>query len=1100
VCQSVRQATADMGLFKSNGCYWMKIGNITSRDKMKSNHNFVRVRSLGIIDKWIIMLLTNPLSTGANKVKCSKIQDEMGKEIHICNISNIELRQKLKTLGIRLNIEWKENIQSMSEICAYLSSSLEANRRLSETLFIFDDIWKKDHYEYLSFAKKSISTSRFKYLENELDHHCIRLSENLTYDEAIELLALLAGNDSDQILRQNPVVKNVIDSCQGLPLAISLIGRLGLKTDEEWNQAKDIIAEKSAPTKLAHYDFNLYGTLELSVNSLDNENRRLFEQLAVFKRVSIPIQSVAALWDCEKSAAHLHLSEMNNKSLLTYDAKKSHCVLHDLMVDYLQQRLYSHNSNQDYRKSLNKMLIDGYPENDEDLQSIMTDFDDYLKKRNKNWEDFDQLKQLLKQQQSCLDGVDGDVIQMILWVDMSDSWMKQRALQLAKENVRNGESYWRMSSATTQYTHDACKAFGKNKLDQSISVSNPDFGPLRIIGTQNNNEEDCQIVIQDYQTSQTVLQISTPSMYIREVEISADGRTAAFKQLSRKDEWIVYDLDKDEEISFAQNDQGEDVKTYFHSVQFCPAQSQTQVIMTLSRDLREVRIWKIEGNCIRPTNKQISRQYDIEYCRWVLVQDSVCVLLWWRKYRSQGEMFENYAPYDPEKWINECQIEYLLYFATNDFRHGLPLTHIIIYRDAAYMIMSYSRFYSRSTIGLLKMEKDIEFENQFRPILHDVGKVKNILVSGDQSMIAIDCGYEEVILKMSGDQVQSRVKLDQSGRSMFIPGSNRLLIYGNIFDVNVYEYNLQGDKIAWQDISQTKSVDVGRPQRNPQTTVNIFDLIKFVGIEDCRKYRELINGILEEESTAEDWIRFRYRKKDNTLILMNIFSSKARWIITVNLTTGKKSVNRLTCSHDVVYVDDDYLNVWERNKDDRRSLKCYKFGDGEYQLLQNIDYQWDKGLMCKIMMNYNPHKIEHSPHRMKKEKLVDVWGEKDAKMIANARGFGWLLLLLENGDHTAILNQDGNLRMKRYKDNIEYFDPFTHTQFFNHENLWSDKQLILYENRSSLNIYNPQTLQLQITLPFPHFRIWDMQWNLQHSQLIIRSRKDYCLVTHVKKT
>ncbi|RDD35841.1 hypothetical protein TrispH2_012011, partial [Trichoplax sp. H2] len=62
-----------------------------------------------------------------------------------------------------------------------------------------------------------------------------------------------------------------------------------------------------------------------------------------------------------------------------------------------------------------------------------------------NWEDFDQLKQLLKQQQPCLDVVDRDVIQMILWVDMSDSWMKQRALQLAKENVRNGESYWSMS-------------------------------------------------------------------------------------------------------------------------------------------------------------------------------------------------------------------------------------------------------------------------------------------------------------------------------------------------------------------------------------------------------------------------------------------------------------------------------------------------------------------------------------------------------------------------------------------------------------------------------------------------------------------------------
>ncbi|EDV19090.1 uncharacterized protein TRIADDRAFT_62462 [Trichoplax adhaerens] len=996
--------------------------------------------------------------------------------------------------------------------------------------------------------------------------------EKLTYDEAIELLALLAVNDNDQTLRQNPVVKNVIDSCQGLPLAITLIGGLDLKTDEEWNQAKDIIAKKSADIELAHYGFNLYGTLQLSVDTLNDEIRPLFEQLAVFKRVGIPIQSVASLWNYDEIEARNLVKKMHNKSLLTYDKEK--CVLHDLMVDYLQQRLYSHNSNQDYRKSLNKTLIDSYrnqcdgkwntfpddgyfypnliyhalmAENDEYLQSIMTDFDwmtrkiqidrtiyyldcdltnyiDYLKKRNKNWEDFDQLKQLLKQQQSCLDGVDGDVIQMILWVDMSDSWMKQRALQLAKENVRNGKSYWRMSSATTQYTYDACKVFGKNRRDQSISVSNPEFGPLRIIGTQNNNEEDCQIigtqnnrrrdcqiVIQDYQTSQTVLQISKPSMYIREVEISADGRTAAFKQFNRKDEWIVYDLDKNEEISFAQNDQGEDVKTDFDSVQFCPAQSQTQVIMTLSRNLCEVRIWKIEGNFIRPTNKQISRQYKIEYCRWVLMQDSVCVLLWWRKYQSQRGKFEDYERDDSEKWINECQIEMWnaqqwtcrsfkvpafihakddgRYFATNDFQHGLLLTRISIYRDAAYMILSYNRFRSKSgTIGLLKMEQDIEFENQFQPILHDIGYVVDILVSGDQSMIAIDCFKKEVILKMSGGQVQSRVELDQSGRSMFIPGSHRLLIY---HARNVYEYNLQ-------DISQTKSVDVGRPQRNPQTTVNIFDLIEFVGIEDYGKYRELINGILEEESAAKDLIHFRYRKKDNTLILFPIFSSFNSWIITINLTTGMKSVDRLTWSHlvGVVYVDDDYLYVWERKEDD--SLKCYKFGDGEYQLLQNIDYQGEEGLICKIMMNYNPHKIEHSPLRMKKEKLVDVWGDKHAEMIANVLAMG-LLLLLENGDHIAILNQDGNLYMKRYKDNIKYFDPFTYTQFFNHENLWSDKQLILYEKYSSLNIYNPQTLQLQITLPFPHFYIEDMQWNLQHSQLIIRSDQDYCLVNSMKK-
>ncbi|RDD35812.1 hypothetical protein TrispH2_012047 [Trichoplax sp. H2] len=216
--------------------------------------------------------------------------------INLGNISDTELCEKLEILCISFDMKWKEETKSIDKIRAYLSKRLEDNSKLSDTLFIFDDIWKESHYKYLSFAKKSISTSRFKYEENGLNHHCIRLPKDLTYDEAIELLAL--------------------------PAAISLISRLRLKTDEDWNKAKDIIAKKSIKIKLAGYDFNLYGTLQLSVDSLNDEIRQLFEQLAVFKRVSIPIQSIASLWDCEEWEADLHLSEMNNKSLLTYDEEK----------------------------------------------------------------------------------------------------------------------------------------------------------------------------------------------------------------------------------------------------------------------------------------------------------------------------------------------------------------------------------------------------------------------------------------------------------------------------------------------------------------------------------------------------------------------------------------------------------------------------------------------------------------------------------------------------------------------------------------------------------------------------------------------------------
>ena len=39
------------------------------------------------------------------------------------------------------------------------------------------------------------------------------------------------------------------------------------------------------------------------------------------------------------------------------------------------------------------------------------------------------------------------------------------------------------------------KRIGNTIYDRCIDVSNPCYGNLRIIGTQNNNEENCQIVV-----------------------------------------------------------------------------------------------------------------------------------------------------------------------------------------------------------------------------------------------------------------------------------------------------------------------------------------------------------------------------------------------------------------------------------------------------------------------------------------------------------------------------------------------------------------------------------------------------------------------------
>ncbi|RDD41624.1 hypothetical protein TrispH2_006300 [Trichoplax sp. H2] len=718
--------------------------------------------------------------------------------------------------------------------------------------------------------------------------------------------------------------------------------------------------------------------------------------------------------------------------------------------------------------------------------------------------------------------------------------MKKRALQLAKENVRNGDdnlSYWSMSecstgATTTEYTYDVCQRFGKNEHDKFISVSNPDFGPLRIIGSENNGTQDLQIVIKDYQTSKIELKIS-PYTWIDSVEISADGRTVAFKS----NEWIVHDIDKNKEIDFAKNEEGKVIKTDFCSLQFCPAVSETKVIMTLSKDRREVTIWKIEGNCIRPLNKRILCQYNIRYCQWVQVHDSVRVLLGWRNFNEFGK--SRHTSDDPLNKINEWQIE--IWHVQRWTCLSLKVPDYIHAKDDAY---TGSNLETNGTIGLLKMKQfgKMEFENEFRPILHHIPRVENISVSDDQQMIFIyfarardeyyrrsymgtfDCREnKKLILKMRCCQVQSCVQVEQSGPPMLIPGSNRLLIYDRSQTHNVYEYNLQGNKIAWQDIPQSKSYDdlkrseITVPESTvPETSVNIFNLqmIEFLGIEDCRKHRELIYQLLVKESNDTAFMYIRYRKKDNTLIFMQhktILSQN--WIITISLTTGKKIIDRPACiaKANIRYFDDDYLYAWECEEPNSNSysFKCYKIGDGEYhmKLLQTIRYKHVERLIFKITMNYNSNGANYNPtieqSSFSKEKvLVDAWGERDANMIANLpekyRHENYFLLL-ENGDHIAIIARTNQLFMKRYKDNIKYFD--SRTQFFNPENLWSDKHLILYEYdrvQSKFNIYNAQTLQLQIILPFTHFGVADIQWNLQQSQLIIKGFKDYCLVTVIE--
>ena len=44
------------------------------------------------------------------------------------------------------------------------------------------------------------------------------------------------------------------------------------------------------------YDFNIFGTFDLSVDQLEAKDQELFRSLRVFKAVDIPVESIKSLW------------------------------------------------------------------------------------------------------------------------------------------------------------------------------------------------------------------------------------------------------------------------------------------------------------------------------------------------------------------------------------------------------------------------------------------------------------------------------------------------------------------------------------------------------------------------------------------------------------------------------------------------------------------------------------------------------------------------------------------------------------------------------------------------------------------------------------
>ncbi|XP_010654604.1 probable disease resistance protein At5g63020 [Vitis vinifera] len=223
-------------------------------------------------------------------------------------------------------------------------------------VILLDDMWERlDLLEVgipdLSDQTKSrvvLLTTRSERVCDEMEVHKRMRVECLTPDEAFSLFCDKVG---ENILNSHPDIKRlakiVVEECEGLPLALVVIGRsmASRKTPREWEQALQVL--KSYPAEFSGMGDHVFPILKFSYDHLDNHTiKSCFLYCSIFPEDSIiENEELIDLWIGEgfvNKFADVHkarnqgdgiIRSLKLACLLEGDVSESTCKMHDVIRD-----------------------------------------------------------------------------------------------------------------------------------------------------------------------------------------------------------------------------------------------------------------------------------------------------------------------------------------------------------------------------------------------------------------------------------------------------------------------------------------------------------------------------------------------------------------------------------------------------------------------------------------------------------------------------------------------------------------------------------------------------------------------------------------------
>ncbi|XP_057973348.1 probable disease resistance protein At4g33300 [Malania oleifera] len=214
------------------------------------------------------------------------------------------------------------NLVGYNDIVPQWNLQIDWKIQVRKTLVILDDVWSLSVLEQLISripGCKTLVVSRFKFPTILKKTYELEL---LREDEAISLFSFFAfGQMSIPPAANEKLVKQVVNECKGLPLALKVIGA-SLRDQPEmfWASAKARLA-RSEPICESH-EVKLLERMAISVDYLPKKVRECFLDLGAFPEdKKIPLDVLINMWvelhDLDEEEAFAILVELSDKNLLT---------------------------------------------------------------------------------------------------------------------------------------------------------------------------------------------------------------------------------------------------------------------------------------------------------------------------------------------------------------------------------------------------------------------------------------------------------------------------------------------------------------------------------------------------------------------------------------------------------------------------------------------------------------------------------------------------------------------------------------------------------------------------------------------------------------